>query len=385
MRSIIPYIAAAHALVLGCCSAPQTSPSVAKPPTEDPAVWRASESAWLKNHTQLTFPDRFVKAGEAYFSPDGRQIIFQAVEQPAPGKAPDDFYAMFTAELGADATGKPMLTRIERISPPASANTCGWFEESRSGTVLFGSTITTPAVTDAPGYQRGSGRYKWQFPPEMRIVEMSTADAASIAAGRMQPKVIVGDGRAYAAEGSTTRDGRSLLYCSLESGQGDLRVRDMPTGLDVTIVNAPGYDGGPFFSPDERRICYRSDRRGDSLLQVQVADLVRDGDGRVTGSTNERQLTDNEHVNWAPFWHPTGSMIVYASSEVGHSNYEIFAVTTDPSSPPQRTRVTQAQGADVLPVFDAAGRRLMWTSQRGEGRSSQLWIADFVHPVPTKP
>jgi Tol biopolymer transport system component len=251
--------------------------------------------------------------------------------------------------------------------------------------VLYGSTITTPAVTDAPGYQRGTGRYKWQFPPEMRIVEMATADAASIASGRSQPKVIVGDGRAYAAEGSTTRDGRSLLYCSLESGQGDLRVLDMPSGLHVTIVNAPGYDGGPFFSPDERRICYRSDRRGDSLLQVQVADLVRDADGRIVGSANERQLTDNEHVNWAPFWHPSGTMIVYASSEVGHNNYEIFAVTTDVAAAPTRTRVTQAQGADVLPVFDATGRRMMWTSQRGEGRSSQLWIADFVRAGASTP
>ena len=342
-------------------------------------MWRASESDWLQNHTQLTFPDRFVKAGEAYFSPDGRKIIFQAVEQPVAGRAPDDYYAMFVAQLGTDASGKPMLTSIERISPPNSANTCGWFEASRPGVVLFSSTITTPTVTDAPGYQRGTGRYKWQFPPEMRIVEMSTADAATVASGRLTPKVLVGDGRAYAAEGSTTRDGRSLLYCSLESGQGDLRVRDLPSGVDVTIVNAPGYDGGPFFSPDERRICYRSDRRGDSLLQVQVADLVRDAEGRVTGSTHERQLTDNAHVNWAPFWHPSGSMIVYASSEVGHSNYEIFAVTTEAANPPRRMRVTHAQGADVLPAFDTAGRRLMWTSQRGEGRSSQLWIADFVH------
>ncbi len=356
-----------------------------KPATEDPAAWRASESAWLRKHTQLTFPDRFVKAGEAYFSPDGRQIIFQAVEQPSSGAAPDDAYSMYIAELGSDAEGKPLLSRIERISPPKSANTCGWFEQSRPGMVLYGSTITTPAVTDAPGYQRGTGRYKWQFPPEMRIVEMATADAASIASGRSQPKVIVGDGRAYAAEGSTTRDGRSLLYCSLESGQGDLRVLDMPSGLHVTIVNAPGYDGGPFFSPDERRICYRSDRRGDSLLQVQVADLVRDADGRIVGSANERQLTDNEHVNWAPFWHPSGTMIVYASSEVGHNNYEIFAVTTDVAAAPTRTRVTQAQGADVLPVFDATGRRMMWTSQRGEGRSSQLWIADFVRAGASTP
>ena len=42
------------------------------------------ESAWLSDPIQLTFHEDFFKAGEAYFSPDGSKVIFQAVEQPAP-------------------------------------------------------------------------------------------------------------------------------------------------------------------------------------------------------------------------------------------------------------------------------------------------------------
>ena len=95
-------------------------------------------------------------------------------------------------------------------------------------------------------------------------------------------------------------------------------------------------------------------------------------------------MTANEHVNWAPYWHPDGTRLVYASSEVGHSNYEIFSVEMGTGSAiesPRRLRITQAQGADVLPVFDSTGRRMMWTSQRGAGRTSQLWIADLVSPA----
>ena len=33
---------------------------------------------------------------------------------------------------------------------------------------------------------------------------------------------------------------------------------------------ADGYDGGPFFSPDEKMICYRSDRQLNDLLQIYV-------------------------------------------------------------------------------------------------------------------
>jgi Tol biopolymer transport system component len=99
-------------------------------------------------------------------------------------------------------------------------------------------------------------------------------------------------------------------------------------------------------------------------------------------------MTANEHVNWAPYWHPDGTRLVYASSEVGHSNYEIFSVEMGKVEDkdgeidsPRRVRITQAQGADVLPVFDSTGRRMMWTSQRGAGRTSQLWIADLVSPA----
>ena len=83
-------------------------------------------------------------------------------------------------------------------------------------------------------------------------------------------KTLEGDGKAYVAEGSYSSDGRFVLFCSLESGDGDLYIRDLKTGARTCIVAAPGYDGGPFFSPDGKRICYRSDRNKDNLLQVQV-------------------------------------------------------------------------------------------------------------------
>ena len=356
--------------------------------TQDPLIWRAAEAGSLQGQTQLTFPSQFIKAGEAYFSPDGKRIIFQAIEQPENGQAPGEFYAMYVADLGRNAAGDAALKNIHCISPPKSANTCGWFDESRPNMVICGSTLVAPQASDAPGYQRGTGRYKWQFPPEMRVVEVDLARAAAIAAGTEQPKVIAGDGHGYTAECTTSKDGKQLLLCTLASGMGDIAVKNLATGAVTLVVQAPGYDGGPFFSNDEQHLCYRSDRNGDSLLQVYVCDLVRDAAGNITASTNERQLTANKHVNWAPYWHPSGQSIVYASSEVGHSNYEIFSVDAQPIAQgevPARGRVTHAEGADVLPAFNSTGSKMMWTSQRGAGRSSQLWIADVVAPVVTTP
>lgn len=53
---------------------------------------------FLADPVQLTFADQFSRAGEAYFSPDGRWVIFQAV----PANATTNAYAMFVARLTRD-------------------------------------------------------------------------------------------------------------------------------------------------------------------------------------------------------------------------------------------------------------------------------------------
>jgi len=352
----------------------------------EPVSWREAESGILANQVQLTFPDRFVKAGEAYFSPDDSRIIFQAIEVPAEGHDADEFYAMFVAELDRDPRGRITgLEGIRRISPPGSANTCGWFHPLEENIVIFATTIVPPTESHPPGYQRASGRYRWMFPPEMQIVRCNLSESDGTAA-TLQP--LVDDRGAYVAECSLTDDGRHLLFCSLESNGGDLFTLDLATGNVNCIVEADGYDGGPFFSPDQKRICYRSDRKGDHLLQLFVSDLAFNEDGTIVGVEREYQLTDDESVNWCPFWHPGGRYLVYSTSRLGHHNYEIFLIDADPGDLPGSTgtirygagvrRVTHAAGSDVLPAFNADGSLMIWSSRRGEQGTVQLWVADFV-------
>ena len=242
--------------------------------------WRVDEASNLVDPVQLTFNDRFVKAGESYFSPDGERVIFQAVEQ-VEGEPPADFYAMFVADLVRDDLGRTRsIENIRRISPEGSANTCGWFHPVDPDIVIFGTTLAPPSDETPPGYQRGSGRYRWQFPPEMRIV----ATDLDVNDGTVETlDQLVGDGTSYVAEGSFSPDGRHLLYTSLEAGQGDIYVKDLARGITVHLVAAPGYDGGPFFSPDGRRIAFRSDRHANNLLQVFVSDLAFDEAGTIVG------------------------------------------------------------------------------------------------------
>src|SRR5438874_13804681 len=92
----------------------------------------------------------------------------------------------------------------------------------------------------------------------------------------------------------------------------------------VLLTHSPGYDGGPFYSPDGKRIVYRSDRRSNNLLQIFVADIAFDHRGNITRIVKERQLTHDANVNWGPYWHPDGKHIIYATSMHGHANYELY-------------------------------------------------------------
>jgi hypothetical protein len=346
--------------------------------------WQAGEAGILQHQVQLTTAAQFAKAGESYFSPDGSMVIFQAVPVPPAGQEADPFYGMYVARIVRDPQGRVSgLSGTRCISPAGSANTCGWFHPREPGVVIFATTIGPPTDKEPPGFESLSGRYRWMFPPEMRIVR--TRLSAGGAPGPLE--TLAGDGTSYRAEGSLSADGRHLLYCSLESGRGDLFVKDLHGGTVTRVVGSPAYDGGPFFSPDGRRICFRADRREPHYLQLYVGELALTETGAVAGLEREHLLTDGHVVNWCPFWHPGGRHLIYASSEVGHHNYEVFVIDADPGDLPgsdgtirygtRKRRVTHAEGADVLPAFSPDGRTMIWTSQRGEGRSSQLWAAEF--------
>lgn len=386
-----------------------------QPSAQPPLDWAKLEAPLLTNHKQLTFRDTFVKAGENYFSHDGKWIIFQAVAVPEQAKEADPYYAMYIAKLDGDK-----LTSVQKVSPPGSANTCGWFHPTQPQ-IIFGSTVITPKDEGPSGYQRGSSRYRWAFPAEMDIVTVDIASLMSNPTATPPAASPLFSLPNYDAECSFDKTGRFVLYAHIEDApkpiqpaadakdlpphkpDANIYIYDTKTKKQHPIVVAPGYDGGPFFSPSGEWICYRSDRRGNDELQLFVAKLKfteEDGVKIPTGIETEYQITDNAHVNWCPFFHPSGDFLIYGSSQAGHDNYEVFAIKLDhprlaaikkAATPGESivvsdlpiARITHASGADVLPVFSPDGTKMLWCSQRGpklesEPRpSSQIWIADW--------
>ncbi|MBK7404184.1 MAG: PD40 domain-containing protein [Phycisphaerales bacterium] len=354
--------------------------------------WAAAEAPVLTQAIELTSRDMFVKAGEQYFSPDGKWMIFQGIPVPAAGENADANYSMYVAKFTFDADGN--ISGIEtpiRVSNPGSANTCGWFHPTHKGEIMFGSTLAPPSTESGPGYQRLGGKYAWQFPHEMEVVTRKVAALGADTDSECKPLFRL---PGYDAECSYSPDGRYVLYAHVDdekSGElgrpdADLYVFDTQTSKQIPLVTAAGYDGGPFFSPDMSYICYRSDRLGDGNLQLFVAELDYGSGGEIKGIKREVQVTNNEHVNWAPYFHPSGQFMIYTTSELGHTNYEVFAIEFNPDKPMDelwKKRITFAEGFDGLPVFSRDGKWMIWCAQRGEVAageerpSSQVWATKF--------
>lgn len=329
---------------------------VAQPPAA--GDWQQQEAACLSNIKQVTHD--FVRAGESYFSPDGKSIIFQAEE-----KGENPFYQMFVQDL---ATG-----RARRVSPGAGRTTCGYFHPNGKK-ILFASAHTNPkwredaaaelAKREEEKRTRQRRRYAWDFDPYMKIYE-ANLDGSDLK--------LLTDAPGYNAEGAYSQDGKTLVFCSNRDGHLELWVQNLETGSARKLTNAPGcYNGGPFLSPDGTRVVFRADREKKDELQLYIINL----DG-----TGERKLTNIEGVAWAPYWHPDGKHIVYTSAvhKPGERpNYDLYLMNVDTG---KTTRLTFAPGQDVLPVFSPDGKKLMWTSSRdGRMPGTQVFLADFKMP-----
>lgn len=298
-----------------------------------------TDETYLSHIQQLTFPGMgFEKAGEAYFSPDGKMISFQAVP------IGEDNYQIYTMDLET--------RHINKISKNAGACTCSFFNPK--GDKLIYAASPEKAQLPTPG------KYKWDLTPFMNIYE------ARIDGGHPQALT---RGEAYHAECAYSPDGSQIVYASDEDGSMNIYTMQSD-GSDIRQLTFTKhcYNGGPFFSPDGKKIVFRADRDVPDVLQIYMMDA--NGDNLV-------QLTHNDAVNWAPFWHPSGKGIVYTTSIHGHHNYQIYFMNIETK---EQHRLTYVPVFNGLPSFNKDGTKMLWTSKRGEDNTSQIFLSDISIP-----
>jgi Tol biopolymer transport system component len=322
---------------------------------DDPA---ADEAKHLGPIRQVT--KSFSRAGEGYFSPDGKSIVYQAYPLGYP------FYQIYTQPLDKF---EPRL-----ISPGRGRTTCAYYSPDGKQ-LIFASAHSDPDPEATEKKARdeaaagGRRRYQWDFDPNMEIYQISVD---GIGLKRLT------DSPGYDAEGSYSHDGKSIVFTSARDGDPDLYIMDADGGNVRQLTNVDGYDGGPFFSPDDKWVIFRSDRREKDMLQLHVISV----DGKRDIALTENLL----HVNWCPYFHPSGKYIIWSGADYSKgpmgANFDLFTmdltISEDNVEAGAVQRITSHAKADVLPVFSPDGTKMMWTSSRTEDGSSQLYIADWL-------
>jgi len=326
------------------------------------------ESQLLSNTRQLTFEGR--RAGEGYFSQDGMQMVFQSEREPG-----NPFFQIY---LMNRATGD-----IQRVSPGRGKTTCAWIHPS-GDKVLFASTHEDEGAADKQRAEielRQAGkerRYAWDYDEHFDLFEFDR--------NTKQYRKLT-ESRGYDAEGSWSPDGKLIAFTSnrlayeeelpaAEKKQfdvdpafmNDIYIMDADGGNVRRLTTAPGYDGGPFFSPNGNRICWRRFSPDGAIAEIWTMNL----DG-----SDQRQLTKLGKMSWAPFYHPSGQYLIFTTNVHGFDNFELYLIDIDGKLSP--VRVTYTAGFDGLPAFTPDGNQLAWTSNRTTGGQSQLFIANWNH------
>jgi Tol biopolymer transport system component len=346
---------------LGGCRAPAaTPPPVTPAPSASGAVaYPASPGEpHLVNVRMLTSGG---ENAEAYFSADGRQLIFQATR---PGvSACDQIFIM-------DADGRN--TRM--VSTGRGRTTCAYFFPSGER-ILYSSThARAPDCPPPPDYSQG---YVWPLDP----YDIYTARPDGSELRRLT------NTGAYDAEATISPDGRHIVFTSSRGGDLDIYTMDADGSNVRRLTDQPGYDGGAFFSPDGTHIVYRA-RHPDTpeeladyrrllarnLIRPTKLDIyVMSADG-----SNQRRLTNNGAANFAPFFHPDGRRIIFSSNlhDPAGRNFDLYLIDRDGTG---LKRVTVHPEFDGFPMFSRDGARLVFASNRGAARQgdTNVFIADW--------
>lgn len=338
----------------------------------DPAE---KEAEFISHTRQLTFVGK--RSGEGYFNADGTKLIFQSEREED-----NPFFQIYMLDLETGDT--------DQISPGIGKTTCAWIHPSGKK-ALFASTQEDVAAATKQEEEfklREEGkerRYSWDYDETFEIYEYD-----------FQTKKYrdLTNAKGYDAEGCYSPDGEWIVYASNRQGyeEGtnlskedeswfklnpsflmDIYLAKADGSEPQRLTQAPGYDGGPFFSADGKQICWRRfDRKGERA-EIFTMDL---------DSRKEKQLTHLGAMSWAPYFHPSGEYLIFATNLNGFANFELYMVDAEGTKEP--VRVTWTDGFDGLPVFSPDGTKLSWTSKRSSDDKSQIFLADWNHDAAVK-
>jgi Tol biopolymer transport system component len=314
----------------------------------------------LANVKQLSFGGT---NAEAYFSADGRQLIFQSTR----GDLKCD--QIFTMNIdGSD---------VKMISTGKGRTTCSYFYPNGKK-ILYASThLASPDCPPRPDFSKG---YVWAVYPGFDIFT-AKPDGSDL----KQLTNTAG----YDAEATISEDGKKIVFTSMRNGDLDIYSMDADGKHVTQLTHELGYDGGPFYSPDRKWIVYRAYHPKTEQEINDYKELLKQNVIRPTSlelwimkadGSQKRQLTSLGAASFGPSFFDHGKRIIFSTNigaTGGMGNFELYAIKADGSN---LERITYSDGFDGFPMFSRDGKKLVWASNRNAKapRETNIFIADWV-------
>lgn len=323
-----------------------------------PDTLRREGESHLRNLRQLTFGG---ENAEAYFSPDGSQLVFQSTRPPY---ACDQIFRMPVTG------GEPTL-----VSSGTGRTTCAYFLGDGVSIIYASTHLGDEACPPRPDHSQG---YVWALYPDFDLfVKPAEGDLIRLT-----------DTPGYDAEATVSPQGDRIVFTSTRDG--DIELYSMAVdGTDVRrLTHRPGYDGGAFFSPDGTEILFRAaypttDEESAEYRRLLDQNLIRPGTLNLyvmnADGSNQREVLSNGSANFAPYWFPDGQRIIFSSNlaDPEHRNFDLFMINKDGTGLKQVTFYEQFDG---FPMFSPDGKNLVFASNRNNAkpRETNVFMAEWV-------
>ena len=332
---------------------------VAQTATAPDTITPDPKEVHFRNIRQLTFGG---ENAEAYFSLDGKKIVFQST------RAPYKCDQQFTMNIdGSD---------VKLVSTGRGRTTCGYFTPDGQRLIYASTHLHSPDCPPPPSRAEG---YVWAIYPSFDIFS-AKLDGTDIKR--------LTDTQGYDAEGTIAPDGKKIVFTSTRDG--DLELYDM--NLDGTgqrrLTHDLGYDGGAWHSQDGQWIVWRANhpktpediaRYKDLFSRNLVMPAKMELFTMRADGTEQRQITRNGGANFAPYFLPNGRQIIFASNmnDPRSGNFDLFLINRDGTGLQQ---ITFDQSFDGFPMFSPNGKKILWESNRNAKTPGEtnVFIADWV-------
>ena len=316
-------------------------------------LWLLPLACWgqtpkhLDNLKQLTHGGQ---NAEAYWSPDGKRLIFQATRDTSEC---DQQYIM-----NADGSG------MKLVSTGKGVTTCGYFLPDNKHIIYASTHESAPACPARPDRSKG---YVWAVYPGFDIY---LADDT----GKIEKKLT--DAPGYDAEGTINFATKKIIYTSKSSGDLDIWSMNLDGSGKKQLTKGEGYDGGPVFSRDGSKMVWRAYRPDTPEKLKTYRDLLKENltapmkmelwTANSDGS-NAKQITNYGCASFAPTFSPDGKKILFASNKqkCDSRDFELYLINPDGSG---LEPVTNYGGFTSFPEFSPDGKKIVFVSSfQGKG------------------